>query len=482
MVSLVQRFAMLGVLVTAVPVAAESGRLNLDVDLALGAPFTGRYGSTVVEGLGAAQAYGGHLVAGLDYQVFRPLALEVIGGAGFQVIPPITNAYNGQAEEFTVAPQLYVGAGPRLRFFDDQPGGNLWTAAHVGVGVFDGAQFGLDAALGYQLGMGALSIGPFVRAMLLFDSGTAARHTLLGTVGLAASFDAIPFEVPPPPMLDRDGDGVNDDVDRAPDDPEDKDGFEDQDGAPEPDNDRDGVLDGSDRCPNEAGMSSFHGCPPPPVLDKDGDGINDDVDGAPDQPEDKDGFEDGNGIPDPDNDKDGVLDVDDRCPFEPGIADEQGCPLVDTDKDGVVDRADNCPAEAGPVDNQGCPAAKKQLVVVTREALKILDMVYFDTGKATIQPRSFPLLDQVAGIIVEKTWIKQVRVEGHTDSQGVPDKNQKLSDARANSVRDYLIKKGVDGSRLVAQGFGQDKPIASNDTARGRASNRRVEFKVVEAE
>ena len=476
-----RHLAMLTILLAGAPALAESGRLNVDADLGVGAPFTGPYGSTIAPGIGAGQAYGLHLMAGLDYQLFQPFALELVGGAGFQVIPPVTNAFNGDPYEYTVVPQLYVGAGPRLRFLDESPGGNLWFSAHAGVGLFDRAQFGLDAGLGYELGLGgALSIGPFARGMVLFDSGPDGRHTVLATAGLSASFDVIPFA--PPPPIDADGDGVYDNVDACADVAEDRDGYQDEDGCPDADNDQDGVLDPSDKCPNEAGMSSHQGCPPPPVVDRDGDGILDDVDACPDAAEDKDGFEDGDGCPDPDNDKDGIVDTEDKCPFEAGVPEEHGCPVTDIDKDGVLDRADNCPKDAGPAENQGCPAANKQLVVVTREAIKILDMVYFDTGKATIQPRSFALLDQVAGIMLEKTWIKQVRVEGHTDSQGVPAKNQTLSDARASSVRDYLIKKGVEAGRLVAQGFGQDKQIAGNDTARGRAANRRVEFKVVEAD
>jgi outer membrane protein OmpA-like peptidoglycan-associated protein len=460
---------------------AESGRLNLDADAALGVPFTGRYGSTVDTRLGAAQAFGGHFTLGADWQLFRPFAIELLGGGGFEVIPPITNAFYGAPEVYTTAPHVYLGVGPRLRFLDDDRGGNLWLAAHAGFHYFVGPQFGLDVGAGYQLGaLGPLSIGPFARLALLFDTGSGGRHTLLGTVGLSASFDVIPF-LPPPPD-DTDHDGVPDPSDACPTEPEDRDGYDDADGCPDPDNDHDGVVDTADQCPNEPGDVAHHGCKPPPVVDRDGDGIDDPADHCPDQPEDLDGFEDTDGCPDPDNDQDGVPDTSDACPRDAGVAEERGCPVKDADRDGIADRVDNCPNEAGPADNQGCPVAKKQLVVVTHEALKILDVVYFDTNKATIQPRSFALLDQVAAIIVDKTWIKQIRVEGHTDSQGDPKKNQALSEARANAVRDYLIKQGVDVSRVVAAGFGQDHPIESNNTARGRAANRRVEFKVVEAE
>ena len=124
---------------------------------------------------------------------------------------------------------------------------------------------------------------------------------------------------------DRDGDGVGDDRDQCPDEPEDFDGFQDDDGCPDPDNDKDGVLDVDDRCPNIPGPAP-DGCPRANASnDRDGDGIPDNVDKCPDAPEDKDGFEDADGCPDPDNDKDGILDVNDKCPNNPGRKPD-GCP------------------------------------------------------------------------------------------------------------------------------------------------------------
>jgi hypothetical protein len=125
---------------------------------------------------------------------------------------------------------------------------------------------------------------------------------------------------------DRDGDGIVDDIDKCPDDPEDFDGFEDADGCPDPDNDRDGILDVDDKCPNLPGPPP-DGCPHAPTTDRDGDGIPDPVDKCPDDPEDFDGFEDADGCPDPDNDKDGILDVDDLCPNDPGPPPD-GCPVA----------------------------------------------------------------------------------------------------------------------------------------------------------
>ncbi len=128
---------------------------------------------------------------------------------------------------------------------------------------------------------------------------------------------------------DRDGDGIADDLDMCPDQPEDYDGFNDDDGCPDPDNDGDGVRDVDDHCPNIAGPAP-DGCPRTTSGDRDGDGIPDNRDKCPDDPEDKDGFEDADGCPDPDNDRDGILDVNDKCPNEPetfnGYQDDDGCP------------------------------------------------------------------------------------------------------------------------------------------------------------
>lgn len=279
------------------------------------------------------------------------------------------------------------------------------------------------------------------------------------------------------PDLDRDDDGIKNAKDKAPEDPEDKDGFEDEDGAPEADNDQDGVFDGDDRCPLVKGPRENKGCPD---ADQDGDGLVDRLDKCPDAAEDKDGFEDEDGCPEADNDQDGFLDGDDQCPDQAGIKEEKGCPAKDDDGDGVVNHLDNCVKEPGPAENQGCPAAQKQLVIITREQLKILDKIYFALNKATILPKSFPLLDQIASVMSQQARVKLVQIEGHTDNTGKPDYNQKLSEARANSIRDYLIKKGVDGKRLVAKGFGQDKPAQPNDTPAGRDANRRVEFNILE--
>jgi outer membrane protein OmpA-like peptidoglycan-associated protein len=179
-----------------------------------------------------------------------------------------------------------------------------------------------------------------------------------------------------------------------------------------------------------------------------------------------------------DRDGDGLLDAVDQCPDQVGPAENRGCPDTDDDEDGVIDRLDNCPDEKGTAANFGCKA--KQLVQITATQLKILDMVHFETNKAKIKRKSHRLLDNVAAVLAKHPKISRIRVEGHTDSQGDDGSNRDLSQRRAESVREYLIAKGIAPGRLDAFGFGEEKPIADNKTSKGRAANRRVEFNIVE--
>ncbi len=125
------------------------------------------------------------------------------------------------------------------------------------------------------------------------------------------------------------------------------------------------------------------------------------------------------------------------------------------------------------------PPPKPQRVVLTASSIQIADKVQFKLGSAELLPESFPLLDEVVAVLQDNPQIELVQVEGHTDSTGGAAINRKLSGERAASVRTYLASKGVDGKRLVARGFGPDKPIASNDTPEGQERNRRVEFNIL---
>jgi outer membrane protein OmpA-like peptidoglycan-associated protein len=251
--------------------------------------------------------------------------------------------------------------------------------------------------------------------------------------------------VPPKPG-DKDGDGILDNVDKCPTQPEDRDGFEDEDGCPDPDNDKDGIPDIKDKCPNE--------------------------------PEDKDDFQDEDGCPDPDNDTDGIPDATDKCPNEPedkdGFEDEDGCPDPDNDKDGVPDVSDKCPNDPGPADNNGCPK-KYEHIVVTQEKIELKQKIFFDTDRATIKPRSYGLLDEIASVLRSRPTMT-VRIEGHTDSRGTRAHNLQLSQSRADSVRNHLVGLGIEPARMESKGYGPDQPIETNKTAAGRERNRRVEF------
>jgi len=297
------------------------------------------------------------------------------------------------------------------------------------------------------------------------------------------AFVAFIFE---PLIGDRDGDGIKDDVDKCPDDPEDFDDFEDEDGCPENDNDKDGILDVDDKCPNEPetknGFQDEDGCPDSIESDRDGDGIPDNIDKCPDDPEDKDGFEDEDGCPDPDNDKDGILDVDDLCPNDPedvdGFEDKDGCPDPDNDKDRILDKDDKCPNEPetynGFEDEDGCP--DKGRVIVRRGKLEILDKIYFETDKAIIKPISYPILDAIAATLKGNPEILLIEVQGHADERGDDDYNMRLTEARSQAVRTYLSDKGVEPGRLDAHGYGETRPVCGGHNEDCWSQNRRVEF------
>ena len=285
-------------------------------------------------------------------------------------------------------------------------------------------------------------------------------------------------------LLDRDGDGIGDDDDHCPDDPEDFDKWKDVDGCPDPDNDNDGILDAKDDCPNEPedvdGFQDADGCP---ELDNDQDGIVDAQDKCPLQPEDKDGFEDSDGCPDLDNDKDGIADTKDKCPLKPEDfdkwEDEDGCPDPDNDKDGILDAKDQCPNEPekfnGYRDEDGCPD-----IVFTCTEFKIPEKIFFRTGSAKIQKKSFPLLNVVAETIVERPEAALTEIQGHTDKRGGAGYNRRLSNKRAKSVMKYMIKKGVPPGRLEFKGYGFDKPLEPGNVGKKYYNqNRRVQFIVL---
>ncbi len=289
---------------------------------------------------------------------------------------------------------------------------------HIATGhVF--AQNTLPSGLGLTVGLGTG----------LVDGVGAPRYRL---------FTALTFQ---PTWRDRDTDGIADGDDACPLEPEDRDGFEDEDGCPDLDNDQDGLADADDACPDEPGPEEHRGCP-----DRDGDGLSD---------------------------------RDDACPDEPGPEALQGCP--DRDGDGVPDHRDACPDDPlppgiDPEGSDGCP----RLAYLTEGTITITQKVNFETGKAKVAPSSFELLEAVAAVLREHGSIVKLEVAGHTDNVGSERYNQRLSQRRAEAVRSFLIEAGIEPERLVAKGYGEAVPLTTNRTESGRAKNRRVEFTVLE--
>lgn len=229
------------------------------------------------------------------------------------------------------------------------------------------------------------------------------------------------------------------------------------------DGDDDGVSDADDACPTLKGTAKYRGCP---IPDTDNDGLNDEQDQCPST----EGIAKYKGCPVPDTDKDGINDEQDKCPTTKGLGRYEGCPIPDSDKDGVNDEEDKCPSIAGIAANKGC-ADLQPLVDAATAKLK------FATGSNQLTKQQTNPLNALIQLMSENTTI-QLLINGHTDNTGSLKINEKLSLSRAKVVMNYLIKKGISANRLTAKGFAYTMPIADNSTAKGRATNRRVEMVV----
>ena len=370
-------------------------------------------------------------------------------------------------------------------------------ASLPGLEVNDTLTWGVGAAIPLSNGTGNLELIPELAGEISvladeFDTAEAPTEVRLGFrfnplegmlveagagTGLTRGFGSpdfrafLAFAFHSSTLVDTDLDGYFDDVDACIDDPEDFDEFQDEDGCPEPDNDNDGVPDVMDGETDDIGFGMCR---------------ND--------PEDVDNFEDENGCPDPDNDGDEVLDVDDGDADESGYGvcrndpedydlfeDENGCPDPDNDEDEILDVDDACPNEPEVYndfeDVDGCP--DESFITITCDEIQIDDRIYFETDSDVIMSRSFGLLNQVAEVLVARSDLLLISIEGHTDSRGSSRHNRDLSTRRAASVVRYLNEQGVEQDRLTSTGFGEDSPIATNDTDEGMALNRRVEFRIV---
>ena len=339
------------------------------------------------------------------------------------------------SDAFTIGKfEPFVGIGPGWTWFDDQDG--LTGNVSVGVNYWFNDVFGLTLMSEYKNNYDN------VGGANLLDEGETVRWSATLSVKFGGK--------------DTDGDGVYDEYDVCPD----VFGLEEFDGCP--DSDSDGIQDSEDECPFVAGLVEFNGCP-----DTDGDGISDNKDRCPTEA----GSADLGGCPD--NDGDGIANLDDKCPDVAGPAANNGCPWPDSDGDSVVDKDDKCPNVAGTVANNGCPEVPTK--ADKKEILNYSLQIKFGFGSTKFTDGMPPVLDQIVAIIMKYPNAK-FKIEGHTDSIGTKDFNQSLSEKRAEAVLDYLTTRGISADRLSAKGFGEDNPIDSNVSSRGRAKNRRVEI------
>jgi outer membrane protein OmpA-like peptidoglycan-associated protein len=380
-----------------------------------------------------------------------------------------------------VSHELTWGAGLTIPFWTDEAAG-MGLTGHVEVwgdntfeGFADRESSPIEALLG-----------------LRFEVARGWYAGLAGGTGISRGYGAPDFrgvlslafaDRAAPGPVDTDGDGINDDVDECPTEPEDLDVWQDEDGCPEPDNDADGILDGDDACPIDPedvdGDEDTDGCPD---VDTDGDGINDNHDECVTEPEDRDTYQDEDGCPDPDNDSDLVLDVNDGAPMDPedrdGFADADGIPDPDNDGDTVLDPNDECPLAPGPVEHNGCPQAIR--LDVETGTIYILQRVEFATNRDVILDRSFPVLEEVRATLAANPQLLRIRIEGHTDDRGRDAANLDLSMRRARSVMHWLVEHGIEAGRLTGYGCGETRPVEANSSAEGRQANRRVEFRVID--
>lgn len=351
---------------------------------------------------------------------------------------------SGVAASTTEKFLLEASAGINVKLMTDNYFINPYFHIGIGASMYKGTYFAayMPTALGLQFNLGG---GSFLHTTFNYNYkvSSLAVNNLSYSIGFSAPLkDEVkpPVVVAPPPPP-------------AP--------------APEKDTDGDGIVDSKDKCPEVAGAAKYDGCP---VPDTDGDGINDDNDKCPTVK----GLPKYNGCPIPDRDKDGINDDEDKCPDVPGVARYQGCPVPDRDKDGINDEEDKCPDVPGVRENNGCPLVKEEVVKKVNTSAK---NIFFQTGKATLLPKSFKALNDVVAVLNEDANLK-LDIEGHTDITGGDKINIPLSKARAQAVYDYMVSKGISASRLSSEGFGSSQPIADNKTAAGRALNRRTNMKL----
>jgi outer membrane protein OmpA-like peptidoglycan-associated protein len=474
------------------PAAAESGDFNVHLEGAAALGLGGWQSEELGVGISGAGRF--------EYPLAKWIGIEAGGG--------YLQFFKGRGGDgYQAADQAYlvnVNAGARLRLSNDE-GGYLWPwgvdPAHVGnlwgnfwfdlhldyyrTGSLN--RFGGDFGAGAEFSLvNGLQIGPLVRVHYVRQPDSENKRDSQDAWILLAGLS---FSVAIPPqglrMTDTDGDGIYDPYDRCVKQPEDRDGFQDTDGCPDLDNDKDGIPDIVDNCPNVPedldGYLDTDGCPD---LDNDSDGLPDKEDPCPNEAEDKDGYQDLDGCADDDNDNDGVKDRADQCPNEPetvnGFKDDDGCPERDSDGDGIVDLLDKCPNEPETVnglkDDDGCPDTA--LVEVRENKIATENRVFFDFASSRIKSSARAVLNDLAKLLESHPEYVRVSLEGHTDTRGTHEFNLALSTKRAESVKKYLIAKGIDPDRLVIKGLGDSAPWVTKDGAALDERNRRVEIRI----
>jgi outer membrane protein OmpA-like peptidoglycan-associated protein len=400
--------------------------------------------------------WGGGLLPALELPLTRSLGVEAELSAIW--LSKANDPKNPNIEPEGAASGFSAGIGPRFRPFAVQHDGTrlspagFWLSGALGVARTNALWRPMvDAQIGYDFldRRGRAGMGPMLGYYHVFQKDNSVRpddaNVLL--VGVHALFDTGPGVRL---VFDRDHDGIYDEDDRCPDQPEDRDQVEDADGCPDLDDDRDGIEDINDHCPRVA--------------------------------EDKDGFEDTDGCPDLDNDKDGIPDAKDKCPNEPEdkdeYQDEDGCPDPDNDNDGIPDVRDLCPFEGESVndyaDDDGCP--DEDQVRVVGDKIVLDDRVHFMINSHIIRRDSYGLLERLSKLIKEHPEYVHISIEGHADERGAEDFNQRLSESRAASVLEFVVKSGVPRKRLSSKGFGSSKPLVEKKSEFAYYQNRRVEF------
>ncbi len=439
---------------------AAIGDLRLSADVRLlgeyGGAFTTALGLQAYLPTGSRAAYASDGKARL---VPHWLVAGDIGPFAYATLVGLNGRF--QSDNFAGSPfgsELLLAASAGLRFADKRilVGPELSTSTVVsdsGNGFLKRTSTPAELLFGAHARVGDVQLGGGFGPGLTRGLGAPEWRALASLVWFPEPKKPAPA---PAPITDRDGDGIGDAVDACPDTPGEANDDPKLNGCPKPkDRDGDGILDDDDACPDEVGVASkdpkLNGCPAP--KDRDGDKI---------------------------------LDDDDACPDEAGEPSDDpkknGCPKPkDTDGDGITDDLDACVNDPGPASDDpkknGCPK-----VIVVAGEVKILERIEFDNNKATLRAVSNDVLKAVADTLKAHADIKRVQVQGHTDNRGARPYNQILSRNRAATVKQWLINAGVEASRLESVGFGQDKPIDTNETTEGRQNNRRVQFIILETD